>query len=63
MAPAFEPAPDSLNFQSEVYEEHADLLIGLRSCPKTIPCSYLYDAAGSALYDQVSMFGAYVHTP
>lgn len=53
MAPAFEPAPDSLNFQSEVYEEHADLLIGLRSCPKTIPCSYLYDAAGSALYDQI----------
>ena len=32
---------------------HLDLLSGLRSSPKSVPCSYLYDAYGSELYDQV----------
>ena len=31
------------------------LLAGLRSSPKTVPCSFLYDSRGSALYDQVSL--------
>src|SRR5262245_53788420 len=30
-----------------------DVLRGLRSTPKQIPCKYFYDAAGSRLYEQI----------
>jgi uncharacterized SAM-dependent methyltransferase len=40
----------------------AELLAGLRAeapLPKTVPCSFLYDAAGSRLYDAITALDAY----
>lgn len=32
---------------------HEELIEALRRSPKQIPCSYLYDSKGTALYNQV----------
>jgi dimethylhistidine N-methyltransferase len=34
-------------------EDGADVVAGLTSTPKTLPCKYFYDAAGSDLFDQI----------
>ena len=34
-------------------ENGADVVAGLTSMPKTLPCRYFYDAAGSALFEQI----------
>ncbi|MCZ6494637.1 MAG: L-histidine N(alpha)-methyltransferase, partial [Alphaproteobacteria bacterium] len=31
----------------------ADVVAGLTSSPKTLPCKYFYDAAGSHLFEQI----------
>jgi dimethylhistidine N-methyltransferase len=36
-----------------------DVLRGLRSTPKQLPCKYFYDAAGSHLYDQICQLDEY----
>lgn len=40
----------------------ADLLAGLRRQPKSLPCKYFYDAAGSALFDQICALPEYYPT-
>src|SRR5262249_48283998 len=37
----------------------ADVLRGLRSTPKQLPCKYFYDAAGSRLYEQICELDEY----
>lgn len=39
-----------------------DVLHGLRQSPKSLPCKWLYDAAGSALYDQITRTPEYYPT-
>lgn len=34
-------------------EDGADVVAGLTSSPKTLPCKYFYDAAGSVLFEQI----------
>jgi len=34
-------------------EDGADVVAGLTATPKTLPCKYFYDAAGSALFEQI----------
>jgi dimethylhistidine N-methyltransferase len=36
-----------------------DVLAGLRAHPKRLPCRLLYDAAGAALYEQITRLDAY----
>jgi dimethylhistidine N-methyltransferase len=36
-----------------------DVLAGLRSAPKHLPCKYFYDAAGSRLYEQICALNEY----
>ena len=64
MAPAaFNTTEDSTHetkhYMSEQREEKSmaldGLLEGLQRSPKTVPCSYLYDAAGSELYNMVHL--------
>ena len=54
MAPAYEH-DSSANLQTgpRIFEQHRELISGLKCSPKSIPCSYLYDPLGSELYDQV----------
>jgi len=40
----------------------ADVLRGLSTAPKTLPCKYLYDAAGSRLFDQICALPEYYVT-
>jgi dimethylhistidine N-methyltransferase len=40
----------------------ADVLAGLRDDPKQLPCKYLYDARGSALFDQICRLDEYYLT-
>ena len=39
-----------------------DVLEGLRRTPKTLPCKWLYDAAGSAYYDEITQAPEYYPT-
>ena len=39
-----------------------DVLAGLRSQPKTLPCKYLYDARGSELFDRICELDEYYVT-
>ncbi|RFF28262.1 MULTISPECIES: L-histidine N(alpha)-methyltransferase [unclassified Wenzhouxiangella] len=41
----------SLDSESERFRE--DVLAGLSAEPRSIPCKYLYDASGSALFEQI----------
>ena len=34
-------------------DDGADVVAGLRATPKTLPCRYFYDAAGSALFERI----------
>ncbi len=38
---------------------YSGLLDGLRLSPKQLPCSYLYDAAGSELYERITELEEY----
>ncbi len=40
----------------------SDVLTGLASSPKTLPCKYLYDAHGSKLFDQICELPEYYPT-
>lgn len=40
----------------------ADVLAGLRGRPKTLPCKYFYDEAGSALFDRICSLPEYYLT-
>jgi dimethylhistidine N-methyltransferase len=51
----FQTAPDQLAFE-------ADILAGLAQNQKTIPCKYFYDAAGSALFEQITTLDEYYPT-
>lgn len=39
-----------------------DVLSGLQETPKTLPCKWLYDAAGSAYYDEITQAPEYYPT-
>ena len=39
-----------------------DILSGLRSRPKTLPCKYFYDEKGSALFDDICELDEYYPT-
>ncbi len=41
---------------------HDDVLRGLRSVPKTLPCKYFYDARGSELFEQICELDEYYVT-
>ncbi len=47
------PAPDDMR---------GDILAGLRSTPKTLPCKYFYDERGSALFDDICELDEYYPT-
>jgi len=51
-APVLQPDPTFL----------ADVVAGLSSQPKTLPCKYLYDARGSDLFDQICELEEYYPT-
>ena len=38
---------------AEEADDGADVVAGLESTPKTLPCKYFYDAAGSALFERI----------
>src|SRR5690242_7016288 len=40
----------------------ADVLRGLHSRPKYLPCKYFYDEAGSALFEQITLLPEYYLT-
>jgi len=40
----------------------SDVLDGLRATPKTLPCKYFYDAAGSKLFEQICGLESYYPT-
>ncbi len=40
----------------------ADVVRGLRSSPKELPCKYFYDDAGSALFEQITQLDEYYLT-
>ncbi|MEM8559769.1 MAG: L-histidine N(alpha)-methyltransferase [Bacteroidota bacterium] len=40
----------------------ADVVAGLSTTPKTLPCKYFYDERGSALFDQITELDAYYPT-
>jgi len=54
-----EPVKDTQRFQLTRFapaaeaEDGADVVAGLTSTPKTLPCKYFYDDAGSILFDQI----------
>lgn len=48
------PAPDS--------DFRTDVLSGLGSCPKSLPCKYFYDARGTELFDQICDLDEYYPT-
>lgn len=45
--------PVDLTGSSPLAEFRADVLAGLKSQPKTLPCKYLYDERGSRLFDEI----------
>lgn len=49
----FQASAEAANGKKSVQPEDAALWNGLRASPKHIPCSFLYDARGTALYNQV----------
>jgi dimethylhistidine N-methyltransferase len=51
------PAPSAL-----LRQFLADVLRGLRCRPKYLPCKYFYDAAGSALFEQITTLPEYYLT-
>jgi len=51
------PASNSAEMQSAA--GHSSLLEGLRRSPKHLPCSYLYDTAGSDLYEEITELEEY----
>jgi dimethylhistidine N-methyltransferase len=54
-----------LSAEARVAEQDAflaDALHGLRQKPKTLPCKYFYDAAGSKLFDQICQLEEYYPT-
>lgn len=40
----------------------ADVMEGMARAPKSLPCKYLYDAAGSRLFDRITELSAYYPT-
>jgi uncharacterized SAM-dependent methyltransferase len=55
--------PADLKLQDSHLQEsaadHQSLLTGLSRSPKHLPCSYLYDARGSKLYDDITELEEY----
>ena len=41
---------------------HADFIAGLQATPKCLPCKYFYDAAGSALFEEICELPEYYPT-
>ena len=52
-APAAAPSP------APQQAEYTGLLSALRCSPKQLPCSFLYDARGSELYEQITQLEEY----
>jgi dimethylhistidine N-methyltransferase len=54
--------PIDLTGSSPLAEFRADVVAGLKSRPKTLPCKYLYDDRGSRLFDQICELPEYYLT-
>jgi dimethylhistidine N-methyltransferase len=54
--------PIELTGSSPLAEFRADVLAGLKSRPKTLPCKYFYDDRGSRLFDQICELPEYYLT-
>lgn len=48
--------------QSEVRSFAQDVMLGLSSVPKVLPCKYFYDALGSQLFDRITELDEYYPT-
>lgn len=64
---AAEPAPRLLELPAiaSPAEERSfaeDVILGLSSTPKSLPCKYFYDARGSALFDRITELDEYYPT-
>ncbi len=51
-----------LDYAPELATLREEVLDGLRSAPKTLPCKYLYDATGSHLFEAICTLDAYYPT-
>ncbi|MBD3161674.1 MAG: L-histidine N(alpha)-methyltransferase [Candidatus Eisenbacteria bacterium] len=51
-----------LDFEPRTAQFREEVLAGLRSRPKTLPCKYLYDEAGSRLFDRICELDEYYPT-
>ncbi|HMP59271.1 MAG TPA: L-histidine N(alpha)-methyltransferase, partial [Gemmatales bacterium] len=56
------PRRPSTLFQSQDRDFQADVLAGLRARPKSLPCKYFYDAAGSQLFERICELPEYYPT-
>lgn len=54
-----ETTPPQPSLLSSIEGFRADVLLGLANVPKTIPSKYLYDRAGSALFDRITQLPEY----
>lgn len=60
-----EPTGEELVLHDQAPERERfrrDVLAGLRSAPKTLPCKYLYDEEGSRLFDRICELESYYPT-
>lgn len=58
-APLQAPPQQSAGKHQAAEGAYSGLLDGLRLAPKQLPCSYLYDAAGSELYERITELEEY----
>ena len=58
-APAAAAGAATGSTASSVDGAYSGLLEALRRSPKQLPCSYLYDAAGSELYERITELEEY----
>jgi dimethylhistidine N-methyltransferase len=56
------PAPRARERIRDIDDFGDGLLAGLKSLPKTIPCKYFYDTAGSKLFEKISALPEYYLT-
>jgi uncharacterized SAM-dependent methyltransferase len=56
------PAPRARERIRDIDDFGDGLLAGLKSVPKTIPCKYFYDTAGSKLFEKISALPEYYLT-
>jgi dimethylhistidine N-methyltransferase len=61
-SPSITRALQAIAPASEARSFAQDVVFGLSSAPKRVPCKYFYDARGSALFDRITELDAYYPT-